>query len=91
MKLVKLSRHCHIRSILWHSHWFVIDIFISDVVIIVFVCEQVMRSIAEPASAEGGIARRAFDRLTDTAAELQLDANIVELAHQVSCSISSCL
>lgn len=45
--------------------------------------EQVMRCIADPGSAEGGIARRAFDRLTDIAAELQLDSNIVELAHQV--------
>lgn len=45
--------------------------------------EAVMRNIADAASAEGGIARRAFDRLTDIAAELQLDSNIVELAHQV--------
>jgi hypothetical protein len=45
--------------------------------------EQVMRSIADTASSEGSIARRAFDRLTDIAAELQLDTSIVELAHQV--------
>jgi hypothetical protein len=45
--------------------------------------EQVMRSIGDTMSAEGGIARRAFDRLTDITAELQLDSNIVELAHQV--------
>ena len=47
--------------------------------------EQVMRSIADTTSAEGSIARRAFVRLTDIAAELQLDSNIVELAHQVCC------
>ena len=52
--------------------------------------EQVMRSIADTSSSEGSIARRAFDRLTDIAAELQLDTSIVELAHQV-CHVVLCL
>jgi len=46
--------------------------------------EAVMRAIGDPASPEGAIARRAFERLTDIVAELQLDPSIVELAHQAS-------
>lgn len=45
--------------------------------------ESIMRTIAEPGSQEGGIAKRAFERLTDIAGELQLDSSIVDLAHQV--------
>ncbi len=45
--------------------------------------DDVMRSIADPASQEGAIARRAFERLTVLTSDLQLDMSVMELAHQV--------
>lgn len=45
--------------------------------------ESVMRSIADPTTPEGIVAKRAFDRITELAAELGFDQSIVELGHQV--------
>lgn len=45
--------------------------------------DDVMKSIADPSSQEGAIARRAFERLTVLTSDLQLDMSVMELAHQV--------
>ena len=45
--------------------------------------EGVMRAIADARSAEGSVAKRAFQRISDITTELGLDPAIIELAHQV--------
>ena len=51
--------------------------------------EAVMEAIKNPATQEGGIARRAVERLNQMAAELQLDGPVAELAHQVRGNLTS--
>ena len=46
--------------------------------------EAVMISISNPKTPEGAIAARAYNRLNELVAELDLESGITEMAHQVS-------
>lgn len=45
--------------------------------------EAVMMAISNPKTPEGTIAARAYNRLSELVTELDLDASITEMAHQV--------
>lgn len=46
--------------------------------------EAVMISISNPKTPEGAIAARAYTRLNELVAELELESSITDMAHQVS-------
>lgn len=53
--------------------------------------EAVMLNINDPATSEGSISERAFKRLDELVAELELEAGVAHMAHQVSSSAETML